>query len=68
MFITFLFANCSRDSCTVVLVDGAAFGFYMNELLPMIKENNIYLVAIESFEYVILRACLVSLHLCKKMV
>lgn len=41
---------------SVVVVDGAAFGFNLEDTLPLLVRYNCFLIAKESFEYVILKS------------
>lgn len=41
---------------SIVVVDGAAFGFEIEDVIPLLSEYNCYLITKESFEYVILKS------------
>lgn len=44
----------------IIIVDGAAFGFLIEDTLLAIRGHNIALIAIESFEYAILKSHIVN--------
>lgn len=49
-------AAIKEYSDSIVVVDGAAFGFEVEDVLPLLSAYNCYLVAKESFEYVLLKS------------
>lgn len=51
----------SRIPNSIIIVDGAAFGFELEDCVPLIKKHNCYLIALESFEYCILKSGIFTL-------
>ena len=49
-------AAIKEYSDSIVVVDGAAFGFEVEDVLPLLSAYNCYLVAKESFKYVLLKS------------
>ena len=52
---------------SIVIVDGAAFGFFLEDALALLATTKSYLIAKESFEYCILKSGIVDQVLPKNM-
>lgn len=51
-----LLNSIQKNEYPIVIADGAAFGFNINEILPLVECTNCLLIIEESFEYVLLKS------------
>lgn len=45
---------------SIIVVDGAAFGFNLEDVIPILERTHCFLIAKESFEYIILKSGIVN--------
>ncbi len=51
-----IYSAITKNANSIVIVDGAAFGFEIEDTLLVLSKYNCYLIALESFEYCILKS------------
>ena len=46
-----IFNTVMKNPNSLIVVDGAAFGFNLEDVIPLLQKYNCFLIAKESFEY-----------------